>query len=60
MDTALIVITLLSIGLSGALLVYAARLQREHRGRKEARVAVPPTPSRADAGPGDRGREAGA
>jgi hypothetical protein len=38
MDTALIIITLLSIGLTGALLVYATRLQREQREREDARV----------------------
>src|SRR3954466_12292697 len=38
MDTALIVITLLSVGLTGALLVYATRLQREQREREDARV----------------------
>ena len=38
MDTALIIITLLSVGLTGALLVYATRLQREHREREDARV----------------------
>jgi len=38
MDTALIIITLLSVGLTGALLVYATRLQREQRQREDARV----------------------
>jgi hypothetical protein len=38
MDTALIIITLLSVGLTGALLVYATRLQREQRERVDARV----------------------
>jgi hypothetical protein len=38
MDTALIIITLLSVGLTGALLVYATRLQREQREREDARV----------------------
>jgi hypothetical protein len=38
MDAALIVITLVSLGLTAALLVYAARLQREARERSEARV----------------------
>jgi hypothetical protein len=38
MDAALIVITLVSLGLTTALLVYAARLQREDRERSEARV----------------------
>ena len=38
MDTALVVITLLSVGLTGALLVYASRLQREQREREDARV----------------------
>jgi hypothetical protein len=40
MDTALVVITVLSVGLTCALLVYAARLQREQRERAEARVAA--------------------
>lgn len=40
MDTALIVITLLSIAVTGALLVYAARLQRLEREREDARVAA--------------------
>jgi hypothetical protein len=38
MDTALVVISLLSLGLAGALLVYAARLQRDERHRSRARV----------------------
>jgi hypothetical protein len=40
MDTALVVISLLSLGLAGALLFYAARLQQEQRERSEARVAA--------------------
>jgi hypothetical protein len=40
MDIALIVITLLSVALTGALLIYAARLQREQRAREEARIAA--------------------
>jgi hypothetical protein len=40
MDAALVVITLLSLGLTAALLVYAARLQREAHQRSEARVAA--------------------
>jgi hypothetical protein len=40
MDTALVIITLLSVALTCALLVYAARLQREQRARAEARVAA--------------------
>jgi hypothetical protein len=40
MDTALVVITLVSLGLTAALLVYAARLQREQRARSEARVVA--------------------
>jgi hypothetical protein len=40
MDAALVIITLLSLGLTGALLVYAARLQREAEQRSEARVAA--------------------
>jgi hypothetical protein len=40
MDTALVVITVLSVGLTCALLVYAARLQREQRERAAARVAA--------------------
>ncbi len=40
MDTALVVITVLSVGLTCALLVYAAHLQREQRERAAARVAA--------------------
>ncbi len=40
MDTALVIISLLSLGLAGALLVYAAKLQQEQRERSEARVAA--------------------
>lgn len=38
MDTALVIITLLSVGVTAALLVYAMRLQREQRERSAARV----------------------
>ena len=40
MDTALVIISLLSLGLAGALLVYASKLQQEQRERSEARVAA--------------------
>jgi hypothetical protein len=40
MDAALVIITLLSLGLTGALVVYAVRLQREAQQRSEARVAA--------------------
>ena len=40
MDTALVIISLLSLGLAGALLVYAAKLQQEQRERSQARVAA--------------------
>ena len=40
MDTALVIISLLSLGLAGALLVYAAKLQQEQRERSRARVAA--------------------
>ena len=40
MDTALVIISLLSLGLAGALLIYASRLQQEQRERSEARVAA--------------------
>jgi hypothetical protein len=53
MDTALIVITLLSVGLTGALLVYAARLQREQREREEARVSALARDLRIETGPGE-------
>jgi hypothetical protein len=51
MDTALVVITLLSLGITGALLVYAARLQREHRERENARVASLAAELRLDTDP---------
>ena len=52
MDTALIVISLLSLGLAAALLVYASRLQREQRGAIRG--------ARRRACLGDRGSAAGA
>lgn len=58
MDLALVVITLLSLGLTGALLVYAARLQREQRERENARVAVLARELRLDSGELAGGQEA--
>lgn len=53
MDAALVVITLLSLGLTGALVVYATRLHREAQQRSEARVAALATDIRGhhDSGP---------
>ena len=51
MDTALVVITLLSVGLTGALLVYASKLQREQREREDARVVALAQEIRVDAAP---------
>jgi hypothetical protein len=51
MDTALLVITLLSVGLTGALLVYASKLQREQREREDARVVALAQEIQVDAAP---------
>ena len=40
MDGALVVITLVSLGTTGAVLLYAARLIRDDRARSNARVAA--------------------
>jgi hypothetical protein len=60
MDTALVVITLASLGTTSAVLFYAARLIRDERARSQARVAVlaeeigraPADPGRAPVGAG--------
>ena len=40
MDGALVLITLVSLGTTAAVLVYAARLIRDERARSDARVAI--------------------